>query len=1014
MGQRPWQSRKNQTNTIETMRTLLTLTLLLLLSTAAMAQPANDECINAIPLTDVVNWCSAPAAYTTVGSTVSPQANPGCFPNNTQTRDVWFSFTAGANTASISVIGGVPNGVGGNMQNPQLAVYGGNCDALNLLGCSSDAQNNDEVNLFITDLVIGATYYLRVSARFSFTGTFRLCVNNFNAVPEPSGDCVTGVILCDKSPFSVGFLAGVGNDPTEMAVTCVAANCLLTESSSTWYKWTCENPGSLTFTITPTNPIDDIDFVVYELPNGVTNCAGKNPIRCMASGENVGVPLNQWLACMGPTGLSLTDTDLGESCGCQPGDNNFVQAINMVAGRSYALVINNFSQSGSGFSIEFGGTGTFLGPTVDYNPNPATACVGQPVTYTDASSFVGGISQRTWNFGPDATPSTATGPGPHNVVYNRPGTKGVILTVRSAQGCLVTQVGSVNVTCCADHFTVGGNVTDVPCPDEPTGSIGLNVSSSYAPYTFAWSNTALSQNITGLAPGAYTVTITDQATCTTERTFTVGAPPPYAFDTLITMPTCNMGTDGAVTLLVSGGTPPYQYNWENTGFVPNNTISSLSNGNYTVVVRDANGCDTTLVIPVFELELLLDPTVVAITRPSCFGFSDGAIEVVVANGLPPYQYDFNDGNGFVSSNAISELSAGTYSVTVRDANFCLGSFVFSLEDYPPLTLSFDVRDVLCFGENNGEATAVVGGGTGTYAFAWSNGGTTATIGSLPAGTYAVTVLDSNGCEIQGDTLIIQPPPLSIAVLDVVDNICFGASEGAITTQAMGGVQPYEFSTDGVSFQESPVLANLPAGDFIVTVMDANGCTSTANATITQPPQLSVDAGPDVFIQLGFDTIVTAIASTGPVTFAWFPTDSITCLNTECSLISVNPVNTTTYLVTVIDGAGCVAIDTITIRVIKDRPIYIPNVFSPNSDGINDGFTLYGGPAARRILDLKIFSRWGSLVFEGKNLAVGDLAQGWDGQFLGRPMDQGVFVYVVTVEFVDGEAVTYEGDVTLMR
>ncbi len=1009
-------------NKITTMRNLhLPVLLLALLPVVGYAQqPANDECVNAIPLTDLSLWCSGSDAYTTVNATASVQANPSCFPNNQASMDVWFSFVTQSPAVSISVSGDTNPIQRGTLRDPQFALYGGPCDNLGApLACASDNNNVDGITLFQTGLEVGRTYYLRVGARFMQTGTFELCINNYNEVPPPDGDCPTAVILCDKSPFSVGFLAGVGNIPNEINnVSCASASCPFTESSSTWYKWTCDQAGPLAFVLTPANPADDLDFVVFELPNGLNDCAGKVDLRCMASGENVGAPAAEWAPCTGQTGLSLNDPDVSETCGCQPGNNNFVRAIDMVAGRSYALVINNFSQSGAGFTIEFDqspGTGTFLGPNADFNFQPSQACVGEAVTFTDASSFVGVIEERNWDFGPDATPRTATGVGPHQVVYDRPGTKAVVLEIVAERGCVVTRVDlAAEIICCDDHFTTSAAVSDVDCPDSTDGTIDFSVSNDYGPYGYTWNTGATTQDLTGLPPGSYTVTVVDEATCEDTFTFTVDSPPPFVFDTLVVMPTCNGGTDGAVTLVVTGGTPPYQYNWQNTGFGANNGLTNIGQGDYTVVVRDANGCTFTQVLAVRELELTLDPAVQAIVPPTCFGFSNGSITIAVNNGLAPYQYNFNLGGGFGTANTLGNIPAGTYQVDVLDANLCQGNFDLVVLDYPPLTLDLPVENVSCFGESDGSVTAAVTGGFGNYTYTWSNGVNTTLNDNLPAGTYTVVVRDANLCIISGTATVVQPDSLGLSVVDVVDNVCFGESAGSITVAATGGNPPYEYSTDGFSFQDSPILESLPAGDYEVTVLDAEGCTATATATITEPPQLLVDAGRDRFIILGYDTIVRATSNYNPVTFEWSPTDSLACLNADCSTVLVNPTSTTTYVVTVINEAGCVATDAVVLRVIKDRPVYVPNVFSANADGTNDGFTVFGGPGLAQIDKLQIFSRWGELVFETTNIAPNDERLGWDGRFNGEAVNPGVFVYVAQLRFVDEEVIQVEGDVTVVR
>ncbi|NNE28114.1 MAG: hypothetical protein HKN16_00655, partial [Saprospiraceae bacterium] len=234
-----------------------------MLSGLAIAQPQNDECLGAIQLDELNEWCSEVGAFNNIGATVSAETDPLCFPNTTDNLDVWFYFVATANTLNINVRGALQNNPGGTLPSPQLALYDGNClSGLNEIDCFSDAFNNNFAEIFISNLLPGNIYYIRISARAAATGNFQICLNNFNQPPDPSGDCPTGVILCDKNTFSVEYLVGGGTNPNEILgascinpLTCGAA----TETSSAWYKWTCDQSGSLTFVLTPNNPDDDLD-----------------------------------------------------------------------------------------------------------------------------------------------------------------------------------------------------------------------------------------------------------------------------------------------------------------------------------------------------------------------------------------------------------------------------------------------------------------------------------------------------------------------------------------------------------------------------------------------------------------------------------------------------------------------------------------------------------------------------------------------------------------------------------
>ncbi len=404
-----------------------------------LAQLPNDDCWNAKRIAKVNNWCSAPAEFTNVGSTPSEVENAACFPHSIP-NDVWFKFTAIGTTVHISVIGQIANDPKGSLHHPQLALYKGSCSHLENVSCLSDSRGYNIVESFAGPLVIGATYYIRVDGRHDQTGTFQLCVNNFNDVPSPSSDCSTGVILCDKSPFTVPSVRGGGKNRHELEGVCLPG-----ESSSSWYKWTCDQPGTLTFVLEPVNPSDDIDFALFVLPNGVDDCQLKFPVRCMASGENVDNPFVTWEKCTGATGLRLGAIDIMEDEGCKLTDDNFVAALDMQEGESYALIINNFSNTGNGFSVEFGGTGTFKGPMASFTISSHSVDVGKAVSIKDASNFLGGIAKWEWNFGVGAKPASASGKGPHKVVFDSPGKKSIRLTVESNRGCRVTKVKKVQV-----------------------------------------------------------------------------------------------------------------------------------------------------------------------------------------------------------------------------------------------------------------------------------------------------------------------------------------------------------------------------------------------------------------------------------------------------------------------------------------------------------------------------------------------------------------------------------------
>ncbi|HHM21132.1 MAG TPA: T9SS type B sorting domain-containing protein [Bacteroidetes bacterium] len=906
--------------------------LFLLFSLTATLRAQSDECATATVLTNLDNYCSASGEFDNIGASMSGVVQPGCFPS--VNNDVWFSFIAVATTLHVTVIGNTtgPAGPGGTLDNPQFAVYSGSCTGpMTVIACASDGFDNNIVETFAGPLTVGQTYYISVDGRNGDTGSFQLCVNNFNEVPDPAGDCATGVILCDKSSFNVESLIGTGNNSNEFD----PGICIQTEFASAWYRWTCKDAGTLEFTITPTNPTDDIDFALFELPGGINDCSNKQKLRCEAAGENVGQPFSTWQICTGPTGLRSGETDTDEFPGCSGGNNNFVAPIDMVPGVSYALIINNFSNTGNGFSIEFGGTGTFQGPEAAFTAEPAaTACQNETITFNDASQSVAGISAWEWNFGVGATPPTATGAGPHEVSYNSTGTKFITLSVTDESGCIVTTIQQYEILELPD---VNADVVADYCgPNDATGAIYLYPSGTGLPYTYDWGPT-----------GTFTTT---------------------------------------------------------------DSLTDLAVGTYSVVVMAANGCSRLFTFDVPEglsLAAGIDPVV----APTCNGDSDGSISISIQLSNPPVTFDF--GNGPQPDNTLTDIPAGTYNVQVVDGQGCEGFFTIVVEDFPVLEVGIDPQDISCFGEADGTITAIANGGAGNYSYIWSNGQTTPTIENLTEGTYSVTVTDENGCSEIRSADIIEPDSISLSI-NVTDVLCAGDASGVISVAASGGTPPYEYSANGTDYQASPDLSGLPAGNHTVYVRDSRNCIYTIDGFIDEPLPLVVEAGPNQTIDLGFTANIHAVISPPfrPVSISWNPSETLDCNN--CDNPTAMPVGTTSYLISILDSTGCTAVDSVTIFVNLERPVYIPNAFSPNNDGVNDFFTAYTGPAGRSIKKLRVFDRWGELVFDGTDLTPGNELQGWDGTFKGKPMNPAVFAWYAQIEFIDGVIILYEGDVMIVR
>ncbi len=511
---------------------LYTTLILCLLSTILWAQPPNDDCSGAIFIPNVSNYCSGVTQYSNVNATPDPAQADLCLQN--YTNGVWFAFQPLSLGAFIEVIG-TGNG-SATLTNPTVSLFLGSCQSLDYQICAPGSQ--DRCELSAVNLFLGATYYLYVENNAGNSGSFQLCITEFNPVPVPQSDCPEAVTLCDKSPFFVEFLGNGGNIEDE-----IVSSCLSGETSSSWYQWECDESGTLEFTLTPNDFVnsgiesDDIDFVVYEMPNGLGDCSDLIELRCMASGENGNQPFSTWSICVGPTGLIDGDGDLSEQPGCQAGNNNFAEALDMVSGTAYLLVINNFTVSGLGFSIEFGGSGTFVGPEADFTAETVGAfeCDKSIVIDNIDISSPDEIIEYQWSFGAGADVSTITGEGPHTIIYESFGEKLIALTVTTERGCVVTKILDLFIEpCCADtsNLMVDATAQDVICAGDLTGLISATGSNGNPEYSYSLDGETFSPiaNFSGLGAGEYTVYIQDIKGCINQTTLDILEPDPFMID----------------------------------------------------------------------------------------------------------------------------------------------------------------------------------------------------------------------------------------------------------------------------------------------------------------------------------------------------------------------------------------------------------------------------------------------------------------------------------------------------
>ncbi len=440
-----------------------------------------------------------------------------------------------------------------------------------------------------------------------------------------------------------------------------------------------------------------------------------------------------------------------------------------------------------------------------------------------------------------------------------------------------------------------------------------------------------------------------------------------------------------MTVSGTGGTPPYQYRLDGGSYQASGTFGTLTAGAYTVTVRDAGLCTHDIAVTITQPWIPLTGNIVSQTNVPCFGGSTGSITVTGWGGTSPYVYSFNGGT-YGNSGTFGSLSAGTDTITIRDAVMDVYDIIITITEPDELEVSVSGEDVHCYGAATGNVTASVLGGTAPYSYLWNTtpAQTTSTATGLAAGTYEVTVADANGCIATNSATILQPAIDMNVSITSVNVLCAGGESGSATAQVEGGLAPYTFSWNTVPEQTKESATDLSAGNYTVTVTDSYGCVKTGDVNITEPQDISIEAFTDVSSCPDSDDGAITLTITGgqsPYTTIW--SDGITTQNR----IKVKP---GTYSVVVTDQNACAK--SLVVEVVYTwtfNCVVIPQVITPNNDGFNDEWIIKNIDLYPNA-EIHVYNRWGEMVFSTKNLSDNP----WDGRRDGKLVPTDSYHYIL--------------------
>ncbi len=612
-------------------------------------------------------------------------------------------------------------------------------------------------------------------------------------------------------------------------------------------------------------------------------------------------------------------------------------------------------------------------------------CTGETINLF-ASNVPGGTYSWT---GPNGFVANEQNPIIINAQTVNSGTYNVVVTYGEC-----TSNASVDVLVSPDvEFTLSG--VDILCYGDCTGQITASVTAGTAPFSYNWSNSSASNPVTGLCANTeYCVTVTDAVGCSAEACHTLSQPTEITATITTTPAECGIN-DGTAGIGVGGGAGGYVIMW-NTGHM-GELVTNLPPGEYCAIVTDANGCtievcETVGFYGTGEVEIQQTHEVL------CHGQTTAALSTTMTDGTPPFTYEWSVPDQ--TNSVISGIGAGTFAVTVTDLYGCTGGAQHTVTQPPQLLLSTETTDVLCHGGSEGMAQAIVSGGVGTYTYLWETGQNTSSIANLSAGTYNITVTDSNNCSVNSFAVVNEPfSPVGFSL--VTNNVsCYNRFDGYAIALGTGGTPPYNvhWYQFGQLMATGEEISTLAAGTYMVRVQDYNNCNASGEFIITEPTELIINTIVQSVTCKGNNDgsiILTIEGGTHPYEVLW---------NTGDTTMSLESIGGGQYYVTITDRSFCEKNVGVYVTESSQLCLFIPDAFTPNGDGINDTWEIgYIDKYPDAIIN--VFNRWGQHIYQARS--NDDF---WDGRWDGKFVPTGTYVYIINLR---NGMETFTGTVTVI-
>ena len=709
-------------------------------------------------------------------------------------------------------------------------------------------------------------------------------IGNYSCVITDANGCSITQTIAVTEPTAISLTSSVTSANCNQANGCATVTATGGAPGAYTYTWSTGSNAAIQCSMlagTSTITVEDANNCIKTLAITIPNIAG--PVISIPSQTNV--------SCFGGNnGVATTSVSGGVAPYTYSWGNGSSNAIaTNLSSNIYTVSATDQAGCVTSTFVTISQPTTLTVSIIPTNPK----CFGATDGFGVAAAL-GGTPNYSYLWSDGGTASNSNQLGANN--YN--------LTVTDANGCIASSsMALVNPLAIAASITA----TNVTCFGSCNGMAAATTTNAIGGVTYFWigaANPILFQTATGLCAGTYTMFATDQNTCTASAQVIITEPPVLTASITSTGSiTCNGGNNGFAVVSAIGGTPTYSYTWSGAASANGNSANanSLVAGIYTVTITDALGCVTTANTPILQPNPFVP--ILTFTDPQCNGALDGTANIAYSGGAGTTTFLWEP--GLQPGNSVNNLGAGSQSVTITSNGSCISSLTFTLSQPALLTAAISATNSTC-NQSNGQACAVVGGGTSPLTFQWSNGPTTLCNNNIPSGSYNFVVTDFNGCTANGFGLVSDIAGPVVTITSYTDVSCFGGSDGAATAAISGGVPTYTvFWSNGATTQ---TVTNFNLGVKSITVLDASGCIGTASVTILQPAILASAIGSFTNASCfgltdGGATILTN-GGTSPYSYSWTP-------SAQTNSVMLN-VGANTYSCLVTDNNGCTTSSSLSI------------------------------------------------------------------------------------------------------